>query len=237
MEAPAKALDLGEVDRRLANVVRPGTVAEVDLAQARARVQYATDKAGLPVLTGWLPWIAAAAGEDRAWRPPSAGEQVLLLSPYGELSAGWILAGAYLAGFPAPDASASKHVTLYRDGARIEYDTREHRLSAALPAGATMALEAPGEAVIACGDSIVTIAAGQLAVERGDSWIALDDDGISASAPAIGLDGPVEISGPLKVSGDVEFEGSAVTHSGSDVGRSHRHGGVEPGTAETETPE
>ena len=144
MPPPAAALDLAETARRLANVVRAGTVAEVDLAAPRARVRYGADPDGNPVLTGWLPWIGHAAGADRAWRPPSVGEQVVLLAPYGELSAGWILPGAYSENFAAPDASGAKHVLAYRDGAVVFYDSEAHALSAVLPEGATAALNAPG---------------------------------------------------------------------------------------------
>lgn len=142
MQMPAAALDLGEVARRLMNVIRPGTIAETDLPGARARVQYASGPDG-PVLSGWLPWIAIA-GRDRAWRPPSAGEQVLILSPCGELSAGWILAGAYRDDFPAPDASEAKHAMAYRDGAIVSYDAEAHELSAVLPEGGTASIAAPG---------------------------------------------------------------------------------------------
>lgn len=154
MEAPAKALDLGEALRRLANIVRPGTVAEVDLDAARARVQFGEDPDGDPVLTGWLPWITAAAGEDRAWRPPSVGEQVLLLAPYGELAAGWILPGAYRDSAAAPESSGAKHAMLYRDGALVAYDAAAHTLSAVLPAGGKASIEAPGGLAIA-GDTEV----------------------------------------------------------------------------------
>lgn len=144
-EAPAKALDLGEVARRLANIVRAGTVTDVDLERARARVGYATGGDGRPVRTGWLPWIGSAAGEDRDWRPPSLGEQVVLLSPFGELSAAWILPGSYRNDdFPAPESVGTKRVALHRDGARIEYDSGAHELKAVLPAGGTASIQAPG---------------------------------------------------------------------------------------------
>ena len=144
MEQSAKALDLGEVARRLANVVRPCTIAEVDLGGARARASYGEDPNGAPVLTAWLPWISAAAGEDRDWRPPSAGEQAILLAPYGELPAAFILCGVYRDKFPAPESAGTKRVTEYRDGARIEYDTEAHALKALLPGGAMAELQADG---------------------------------------------------------------------------------------------
>ncbi|MDE0109902.1 MAG: phage baseplate assembly protein V [Bryobacterales bacterium] len=145
-EKPAAALDLGEVARRQANIVRAGTIAELDLAKARARADYGP--AGSPALTGWLPWLSAAAGEDRDWRPPSIDEQVLLLAPGGELSAAWILPGSYAGDFSAPESSGSKRVTRYRDGAIVSYDAEAHELEVTLPEGGSATIAAPGGVAI-----------------------------------------------------------------------------------------
>ena len=134
---------VAELERRLASVIRFGTIAEVDAGRPRARVSWAAES-GTPALTGWLPWLATAAGQDRDWRPPSVGEQVALLAPGGELSAAWILPGAYRDDFPAPEAAAAKRATLYRDGALVEYDSEEHALKAVLPDGGTASVAAPG---------------------------------------------------------------------------------------------
>ena len=206
-EAPAKALDLGEVARRLANTVRAGTVTDVDLERARARVGYATGGDGRPVRTGWLPWIGSAAGEDRDWRPPSVGEQVVLLSPFGELSAAWILPGAYRNDeFPAPESAGTKRVALYRDGARIEYDSEAHELKAVLPAGGKASIEAPG------GLSVT-----------GDTGI--DGD--------LSVDGGLSVTGDLDVDGDVTAKGDVSDAKGSmgemrTTYNAHVHG-VAPG--------
>ena len=135
---------LTELARRLENLVRIGTVRSVDLDAPSCRVQYATDDQGRPVLTGWLPWTAPRAGDDRDWRPPSIGEQVLMLSPSGELANGVVLQALYQTAHPAPSADAGKRATLYRDGALVEYDAEAHRLKAMLPAGGRAELTAPG---------------------------------------------------------------------------------------------
>lgn len=95
-------------------------------------------------MTGWLPWIPARAGNDRDWDPPSDGEQVLILSPSGELAAGVVLPSLYRRAHPAPESDPGKHTRLYRDGARIEYDAGAHKLKAQLPAGGTAELVADG---------------------------------------------------------------------------------------------
>ena len=140
----AKLRALIELERRVANVVRYGAIHDVDHARAMARVAYADGEGGSPALTGWLPFWTRMAGGDRDWRPPSEGEQAILLSPFGELASAIILPGLNTRDFPAPDASPSKHAALYRDGARIEYDSEAHSLSAVLPAGGSALVEAPG---------------------------------------------------------------------------------------------
>lgn len=203
-EKPAAALDLGEAARRAFNTVRAGTIAELDLARARARVDYGP--AGSRVLTGWLPWMSSAAGEDRDWRPPSVGEQVLLLAPAGELSAAWILPGAYAADFPAPWSAGSKRVTAYRDGAIVSYDTEAHELEAILPEGGKALIAAPG------GLSVT-----------GDTEVGGD----------VSIDGNLSVTGTIKAGKAISSEADVSDGSGSmkeirTVYNPHTHG-VPPG--------
>ena len=143
-----ESFDLVELARRLANVVRPATVAELDLANARLRAKYDETADGEAVLTAWLPWLTVRAGADRTWWAPEEGEQVVLLSPSGELPQAVALPGLYRDMFPAPSDSADLHVVEYEDGARLSYDRAAHALTAVLPAGATARLVAPGGATV-----------------------------------------------------------------------------------------
>ncbi|ACO79893.1 Phage P2 baseplate assembly gpV-like protein [Azotobacter vinelandii CA] len=136
------AMNTADLTRRLENLIRLGTVAEVDPDVARCRVQ----TGGL--LTGWLPWLAERAGFDRTWNPPSTGEQCLLLSPSGDPATGIVLLGLYSTASPAPDDSLTRHRRTYRDGAVIEYDTESHTLRATLPDGGQADIVAPGGVTI-----------------------------------------------------------------------------------------
>jgi phage baseplate assembly protein V len=107
---------LAETLRRLDNLIRLGTVAQVDHAGALCRVQ----SGGL--LSGWLPWLTRRAGDTRTWCPPTVDEQVIVLNPTGELGAGIVLSGIYTQANDQPSASADEHVVDYPDGARIAYD-------------------------------------------------------------------------------------------------------------------
>lgn len=180
-----QAFETAEILRRLANVVRLGTIHDTDGAAARARVRYDTDARGAPLLTDWLPWLTTRAGRDRTWWAPEPGEQVVVLAPGGELPEAVILPALYRDAHPAPAAEASKHVVLYGDRARIAYDRAAHHLSAVLPAGATAALTAPGGVSIT-GDVTVTgsiTASGQVSDGRSSMQSMRDTYNRHASHP------------------------------------------------------
>ena len=80
--------EIGELQRRLANLFRVGKVVEVDRAAARVKVEFQG------VTTAWLPWMTGRAGAVKDWNPPSVGEQVCVCSPAGELDAAFIMPGS-----------------------------------------------------------------------------------------------------------------------------------------------
>ena len=131
-------MNTADIARRLDNLIRLGTIAEVDVAAARVRV--ATGQ----LLTGWLPWLALRAGTTRHWSAPTVDEQVILFSPSGELTQGVAIVGLYSDANPANGNSADVQRTTYPDGAVIEYDHVTHQLQATLPEGGVTKLVSTG---------------------------------------------------------------------------------------------
>jgi phage baseplate assembly protein V len=74
-------MDLAEVIRLLENIVRTGTVTEIDEEKWRVRV-----KSG-ELDSTWLRWNAQRAGAFSFWVPPSVGEQVWFLCLGGNTTA------------------------------------------------------------------------------------------------------------------------------------------------------
>ena len=121
---------LSELERRLSNILRPGTVLEADYAKARIRVRMGDNT------SAWLPWLASRAGEDRTWHAPEIGEQVLVMAPGGELSAGYVMPGGiYKNDYPANADKPEISRTTYKDGAILEYDRESHKHLLQLPGG------------------------------------------------------------------------------------------------------
>lgn len=152
---------LAEMGRRLANLVRVGTVEQADYQGARVRVRSGE------VLTGWLPWVSPRAGPDRDWVAPEVGEQVMVFSPSGELAGGVALCGIPSAAHPPTQSRADVRETRFADGAAVEYDRAAHRYSITLPPdGAEIRLVCAGKVSIAA-DGDVTLTAGNVALLEG----------------------------------------------------------------------
>lgn len=107
--------------RRLDNLLRLGTIAEVDYANATARVT-----AG-GITTDFLPWITCRAGDVKTWSPVSVGEQVLILAVSGEFNSGLILAGVYASN--APNQSKDEFSIHFPDSCVIRYNHASGHLS------------------------------------------------------------------------------------------------------------
>ncbi|WP_251978562.1 phage baseplate assembly protein V [Salinicola avicenniae] len=207
--------NVAELLRLIHNLIRLGTIAEVDHASARVRVR----SGGL--LTTWLPWLALRAGTTREWDPPTISEQVVLLSPGGDPALGVALTGLFSTAHPAPSDAASLWHRVFPDGAVIEYDHEAHHLRAALPGSASIDAQA---------DVTVTTTAALTATAAGGATINAN----------VVINGNVTLNGNLNqpsgktatMSGAVHFKG-AVTSNGKDISSSHTHTDVQRGSNNT----
>lgn len=132
-----KSADITDLNRRVANLISVGKIESVDYATATARVRLGGN------LTADLPLPAASAGGNRTWSPPEVGEQVIVLSPSGNLASGCIVSSLYSDAAPAPGDRAGLHRTVYANGAVIEYDRDANRFMMDL-AGGSVTINAAG---------------------------------------------------------------------------------------------
>lgn len=203
--------------RRLANVVRVGVVASVDLPNARCRVTIGD------IQTAPLPFLAVKAGEDRTWHPPEVGEQVLVLAPSGELTAGFVLGGVYTTSHPAPSTSPEVAKMLFKDGSSATYDRALHSLTIDLPtSGSSLTVTINGNATISATGNALVEADGNATVSAGSVARIEAGTQIEMVAPAVSITSTVTVSGDVVASGK-----SLVTH---------RHGNVAGGSGQTSTP-
>lgn len=117
---------VSEIDRRLANLIRIGQVAEVDPARALLRVAL-----GGEAVSDWLPWVTARAGATRSFAAPSVGEQVVVLSPSGNTGQGVVLPSLFSVAGSAPASEAGVELVEFSDGTVVELRDGVVRVSCA----------------------------------------------------------------------------------------------------------
>ncbi|KAB0476525.1 phage baseplate assembly protein V [Vibrio chagasii] len=117
-----------DLQRRMANMIRRGRVHSVDFEQSppRVKVEYEKD-----AVTGWLPWISGRESSKHRtdWEPLAIGEQVIILSESGDLSAGVVIPSLPDASSPVPSTSPDEHVSRYEDGTTFTYNRKTHTLT------------------------------------------------------------------------------------------------------------
>lgn len=107
---------LTEIMRLITNLIRTGTVSDVDTVNWLCRV-----KTG-DLETNWINWLTFRAGKTRTWWQPSVGEQVVLMSLGGNLETAFALPAIYSDAFPPPDYSENGSTTVFNDGGWFQYE-------------------------------------------------------------------------------------------------------------------
>ena len=197
-----------EILRLLRNLIRIGTVAEVDLDHALCRVATGENT------TGWLNWLTLRAGQSRSWWAPSKGEQVLVLSLGGELDTGFVLPGIFSDHFPPPSASADGLYITFPDGATLHYEPESGEL---LADGIKTAVIKASESVNATAPTITCTASVK---------ILMDTPEVECTNKLTTATLNVTKGGQMK--GNITHSGGSFTSNGVVVDK-HNHGGVKRG--------
>ncbi len=96
-----------DIQRLVRNLIRIGTVSELDLERGRCRIATGGN------LTDWLNWLTGRAGDARSWWAPSIGEQVLVLSLGGELETAFVLPGVFSDAHPHRRPQHRRRISLF----------------------------------------------------------------------------------------------------------------------------
>lgn len=154
MPGPTESPQLfADLLRKVANIVRTGTVTHVDHSAIPPLVRVQLTEGGS---TDWRPYIELRAGKTGTWNPPTAGECVVFLSPDGMTEGGYALPGVPTESHPTPSSDPNKTVTKYPDGAIVEYDHSAHKLKVTLPPDGTADIEVPDAITVKCKTADVT---------------------------------------------------------------------------------
>lgn len=190
---------LSNIDLRLANLLRYGVIAELD--EANPDGPRATVDLG-DVVTDWLPWFTPRAGADRTWWAPEPGEQVMVLSPSGELSQGTILPAINSGVNPANGGRRTLQRTTYADGTIVEYDRDAHKVTV--------------DASASNGAVVVNVGAGQVTVNCATATVNASSS-VTLDTPRTHCTGTLTVDGDTLVKGAATVQGATTCQAGLAV--------------------
>lgn len=119
------------------NMIQIGTIVNVD-SENRALVRVELFER----VTDWIPYKMVVNSHIQVWIPPRVGEQVIVLSPFGDGDDGIVLGGIYNIDQKEPTGS-NDHTTVvtFEDGTSIMYDASAKALT--INAFGSVAVTAP----------------------------------------------------------------------------------------------
>lgn len=130
-----------DINRRLENLIRFGTIKTVNPSKPIPLVTVDLDD----IVTPEIRFFNARSGDDSTWDPPSLDEEVMVISPCGEIGpTSVVFYGLYNNDHPAPSNDLNKKIRVFADGCVIAYDVSTHQLSAILPSGGKAIVTADG---------------------------------------------------------------------------------------------
>jgi phage baseplate assembly protein V len=153
---------LSELERRVAQMIRVGTIKSVDLSDP-AQPTCVVTNGGLD--TPSLPWFAPRAGNDAEFWCPEQGEQAVVFSPFGDVAQGFALVGLFQDAYPSPGTNPDVHVRKYKDGAVESYDRAAHAYLRAVPSGGSITLQV-GNTSLVLTDSGVKVTGGDVVADN-----------------------------------------------------------------------
>lgn len=199
-----------DINRRLENLIRFGTIKTVNPSKPIPLVTVDLDD----IVTPEIRFFNAHAGNDSTWDPPSEDEEVIVISPCGEIGpTSVVFYGLYNNDHPAPSDDLNQKIRVFSDGCIIAYDISAHQLSAILPSG--------GKAIVTA-DGGITV--------NGDTTINgnLQINGSTA------MTGNNTVSGSQLVQGSSHSTGAFSTEADVKAGsislKEHKHPGDSGGT-------
>lgn len=179
-----------DMERRLANSIRYGKVLEINHADKLVRIKSGN------IETDWIKWPAGRSGAGkRRWDPPEVGEQVVMLSPGGDMKQASILPGMYQDSHDAPSADPNEDLAEYSDGTIIGYNRSTHKLTANLQSDTSIIADRTsikatrGEGSVEITDTFIKGIVGAGSVEITDTNVkaALGSASVEVTATSITL--------------------------------------------------
>lgn len=227
-------MNIEELARLIQNLIRLGTVTEVQY-QIPPRVRVKTGE----LETNWLVWGERRAGTTRTWDPPTIGEQVILLSPGGDLTGSVVWPAVNSDAHPVPTTDKNVHMVEYPDGATCAYNHQDGKMRVA--GIKNLVIEAAEQVTINCNAAVINA-----------------NESVDINCPKNTVNGELTVTGLLTyqsgmvgsggaggstaITGNITHNSGNYTHTGGKLSSNgvvldtHKHDGVLAGGDQTGEP-
>ena len=108
---------IARVEGAMNNMFRPGKVTDVDTKKQRARIEVANQD-GKITKSAWIPY-GQIAGDYKQHRPPTKGQQLMMMSPDGEFRQAMLMPLTWSDDIKSPSEKEDEHVSTYNDKYRL----------------------------------------------------------------------------------------------------------------------
>ena len=213
-------LSLVELKRRLENIVQIGQVSATKNQDGKALARVVVHDVGEDKrVTDFLPVLSLANSFFRVFFPIRVGEQVLVISLFGDANKGFILRSIFNKSCKEPDgASENKAIVEFEDGAIFSYDTKCSTLEVLNPkiinvkVGEVVNVEVGKTVVINVGQSAKIVAP---TVDIESTTTTIKSTKINLLGQTL-IDGTLDITQNLSTGGNAKIGGS-ITDSRGDL--------------------
>lgn len=224
-----------DINRRLENLIRFGTIKTVNPSKPIPLVTVDLDD----IVTPEIRFFNARSGDDSTWDPPSLDEEVMVISPCGEIGpTSVVFYGLYNNEHPSPSDELNKKIRVFSDGCIISYDIATHHLSAILPPTGTIEVTANGGVTVNANGGVTVNANDGLtinAVSGGTTHngnLLINGSSVTTGNNTVG--GSQLVQGSSHSKGDFSTEGDV--KAGGISLKNHKTSGIQPGSGESGVP-
>ena len=184
-------------NENLNNLIKIGEVSSVNPANGTARVMFADED---EIVSFDLQVVQRNTLKNQDYAMPDIGEDVVCLFLPSGSEDGFILGSVYAGEITPPEGSdCDQRTVVFSDGTRINYDRKEHILTATI--GET--------SITADQQNVNVVCSGTADIQAGTVNATANSATVAAST--INLTGDVTIAGKLSVSGDITAQSNITT--------------------------
>ena len=211
----------------LGNMFRVGVVHSINPVKCTARVTFPDDD---EIVSHDLQILHRNTYRNKDYNMPDIGEDVLCLFLSSGLAEGFILGSVYAGEITPTENTEDKRTVVFSDGSRFSYDRKTHQFDAQIEGTTIKAnrqdieVNTPNDVKVTAANTVTITGTNNVIVNTKNATVnsetayILNTQSATVNAPAITLNGNVQVTGTLTAAIDVIADRISLvnhTHTGN----------------------